>query len=418
MLLVEGVGIAGVPVLECRRLEEAHRRQVAGVQRGEEVVDVVLMIGGFGIARAGNLAVADRRHRARARMGRIARRGVVLERLVVRNVVGRVEGKGPRRGRIAEPLASRRPVGVDDREIETALEPAPGDASHIEQIADVAACHRDLVDGRVGAGVEQRIGIADHREIARAFACVAERLMGRMQQVARTVDHILHGREAVGLARDQVDGARRGGAELRGEVVVAQRIMLRIVPQRRDGVAVVVTHDEAFGRNAGGRRARGADPGREAIHVAVVIGALLGALIVSLVRRERLRGRQAKRIGRAGAVQLGAVGGDWRIRIAVGILVDQVDAGQRLEAVRRIERRQQSVDALWRAPRGFELRLARIVLRHRVSCEIMIEGDVLLKDHDQMLDRCRGTNTARGVVVAIVRYGTRRRSDEGCRKAA
>src|SRR5262249_45745430 len=100
VLLVERIGVAGMAILEGRGLEEAYRRQVAGVERVEEVVDVVLMVARLGHRRAGNEAAADRSHRAGTRVLSISRRREVLERLVVRDVVDRGERGRPRRGRI------------------------------------------------------------------------------------------------------------------------------------------------------------------------------------------------------------------------------------------------------------------------------------------------------------------------------
>ncbi len=57
---------------------------------------------------------------------------------------------------------------------------------------------------------------------------------------------------SVGLPGDQIQMAHDGGAEFGVEEVVAHGVMLGIVPQRRDGVAVVVAHRE-IGRAAGGR---------------------------------------------------------------------------------------------------------------------------------------------------------------------
>src|SRR4029077_7741436 len=143
--------------------------------------------------------------------------------------------------------------------------------------------------------------------------------------------------ESVWLAGDQVDGARRRRSELAGIAVVVHGVVLGIVPQRRDGVAVEVAHRQALGGDGGGRRQRavggsaagGADPRREAVHVAVVVGGLLGLVVVALVRGRRLGRRQPERIGRIGAVLPLVVGRDGRGRIAVGIIGEQVDADER-----------------------------------------------------------------------------------------
>ena len=50
--------------------------------------------------------------------------------------------------------------------------------------------------------------------------------------------------DAVGLPGDKVDGTRGRGAEDGAEGVVVHCIVLRVVPHRGDGVAVVVAHGE------------------------------------------------------------------------------------------------------------------------------------------------------------------------------
>ena len=76
VLLVERVGVAGVGVLVLGRLEVAHRRHVAVLERGVEVRQVVLVVGLVGLA--------DRRLRGRRQVLGVGRGLVVLERVVVR----------------------------------------------------------------------------------------------------------------------------------------------------------------------------------------------------------------------------------------------------------------------------------------------------------------------------------------------
>src|SRR5580700_957782 len=80
VLLVDRVGVAGVPVLVLRRLQVADRGQVVDLQRRVEVGQVVLVVG--------LVRVADREHRAGRQVLRVGGGRVVLERLVVRRVVG------------------------------------------------------------------------------------------------------------------------------------------------------------------------------------------------------------------------------------------------------------------------------------------------------------------------------------------
>jgi hypothetical protein len=87
-----------VAVLVAGCLQEADRRQVArgqvmvrdGAHQRVEVADVVLVVGGVELRHAVDVALgvrADRGQRRRWQVVRVGRRGVVLERLVVRNVV-------------------------------------------------------------------------------------------------------------------------------------------------------------------------------------------------------------------------------------------------------------------------------------------------------------------------------------------
>src|SRR5262249_60959112 len=123
-----------------------------------------------------------------------------------------------------------------------------------------------------------------------------------VKQVAGSAEDVERGREAVGLPRDQVEGPRRRRPELRRIVVVVQREMLGIIPQRRDGIAIEVGHYQRLAADTGRRRPGGADPGRKPIHLSVVVSALFGALIVSLIRGQCLSGRKPEWIGGGGAV--------------------------------------------------------------------------------------------------------------------
>ena len=91
----------------------------------------------------------------------------------------------------------------------------------------------DLIERRIRAHVVQGIAVADIGDVARQVSRVAERLVGPMQQVAgtRSVTFDLS-LNAIGLARDQVDRTRGRWTELRGVVVVVQREVLGVVPQR------------------------------------------------------------------------------------------------------------------------------------------------------------------------------------------
>jgi hypothetical protein len=79
VLLVDRVRVAGVAVLVLGGLQEADRGQVAGLERGVEVRQVVVVVG--------PARVADLRDALRGQVVRVGRRLVVLERRVVRAVV-------------------------------------------------------------------------------------------------------------------------------------------------------------------------------------------------------------------------------------------------------------------------------------------------------------------------------------------
>ncbi len=82
-LLVERIGVAGVSVLVAGRLQEADGGKVARGDGVEEVVSIVLVVAGIAL-------LADGGDGGGTRVLRVGRGGVVLERLVVRNVVGLV----------------------------------------------------------------------------------------------------------------------------------------------------------------------------------------------------------------------------------------------------------------------------------------------------------------------------------------
>ena len=52
----------------------------------------------------------------------------------------------------------------------------------IEHVADIATSHLHLIDGRIGAVIAERIGVADHGD--RGLAGVAVDFVRRVQQVA------------------------------------------------------------------------------------------------------------------------------------------------------------------------------------------------------------------------------------------
>jgi hypothetical protein len=97
-----------------------------------------------------------------------------------------------------------------------------------------------------------------------------------------------------------------------------------------------------------------------------------------------LRRRQAERIGCAGAVLPAVVGRAGIVGITVRIVVDKIDAAQRLEPIVDVERGEQRVDAFGCPRLGLE-RGAVPILRNRIGAKVVIERDVFLEDHDHVL---------------------------------
>ena len=129
-------------------------------------------------------------------------------------------------------------VRVDDRWCcwrEAALEPAPADAFEIEEVADIAAGHLDRSLARDGAAligaaiVECRIGIAgDGSQWGRSCHLAIREGQGYLR--------------IAGLTRNQVESSRCRRPERCIEGIVAHCIVLSVVPQRRDGIAVIIVH--------------------------------------------------------------------------------------------------------------------------------------------------------------------------------
>ena len=95
-LLVQRIGVAGMAVLIGGQLDERHRREVAGLHRVVEVLQVILVVGRIGRLAVGLKRVADRRlERTRARVGRVGGRCVILEPVVMRDVVDDISARPP-----------------------------------------------------------------------------------------------------------------------------------------------------------------------------------------------------------------------------------------------------------------------------------------------------------------------------------
>ena len=140
---------SGMAILDGLRLQEAHRRQVALRQGVIEILEVILVLG--------LVRLADHGGGAGRQMPGIGGLRIILEGLVMGDVVGDGLARDVDRFVAADRLA----VLAAGR-AESALEPAPGDALVVQQIADVASGQCDEAPLGIGAVVEQGIGIGDH----------------------------------------------------------------------------------------------------------------------------------------------------------------------------------------------------------------------------------------------------------------
>ena len=192
----------------------------------------------------------------------------------MRDVVDRRE-REMRLGRHREPRAAGAAVRVDGLQVEPALEPAPGDVAPVEQVADVAARHGDLVDGGVGAHVVLRIGVADHGDVARRWLASPNASWVGCSRLPLPSWTLVAWAKPLAWPEIRLRAPGVDGPNWRRVAVVVHREVLGVVPKRRDGVAVVVTHHQSLGGDGGRRRQRavccrtagGPDPGRETVHL-------------------------------------------------------------------------------------------------------------------------------------------------------
>src|SRR5262249_26856126 len=132
--------------------------------------------------------------------------------------------------------------------VEAALEPAPGDgvcmicavAQEVPNVvvagAGTRAAHTDIGFARGSARIECGTRIADNGSASAAAREHADAAPTHLTGVAGRLG------SEVGIAGDQVQRADRGRPEGGAEGIVAHGEMLRIVPERGDGVAVEVSH--------------------------------------------------------------------------------------------------------------------------------------------------------------------------------
>src|SRR6266480_3963174 len=140
-------------VLVRRRLDKTHRGKVTRACRVPEIGQIVLMFRLVGLSDH-----VDRSWRQVMGIGRLL---VILKRLMVRNIVERRETS---HGSVIG-SADRRAVRVPSSRAKAAMEPSPGDALLVEQIADISPRQGDEILAAGQAVFESRTRIADHGSI-------------------------------------------------------------------------------------------------------------------------------------------------------------------------------------------------------------------------------------------------------------
>jgi hypothetical protein len=88
-LFVGGIGVARMRVLEGRGLQESDGGQIAIVERGKEIVGVVLMVGRVELMTVCLIAAANGRDGTWPGVGEVGSRSVVLEGLMMLDVIQR-----------------------------------------------------------------------------------------------------------------------------------------------------------------------------------------------------------------------------------------------------------------------------------------------------------------------------------------
>ena len=161
--------------------------------------------------------------------------------------------------------------------------------------------------------------------------------------------------DAVGLPGDQIDDTRRRRTKRRSIGVVAHGKELRIIPLRGHGVAVKIAHHFVTAR---------AGVQRKQIHQAGIKCQLLRGIVVILIGGDGSRAVNPKWTRGPGAV-------GW---IEIGIEIQQGTA-------KTVHRR--------RVGRRLKLWFAHRIGRDRIGSEIVVEGNVFLENHYQVLNGCR-----------------------------
>ena len=173
----------------------------------------------------------------------------------------------------------------------------------------------------------------------------------------------------MGLARDQIERPDRRRPPVAGEVVIAHREALRVIPERGHRIPVVVAHDDGgIALGEAGLRRHGMIERNELVHEPAVDRLLLVHVAMILGALDDAVASEAER------VHIHLLAGH-RVHVVIGIVHQQLRVLPVVLNHRRVR---------LRVERDF----AAKVLRNRVGPEVLIERAVLIEDHDQVLDRC------------------------------
>ena len=245
------------------RLQETHRGKVASAHRVEKVVDIVLMIGRVAIVARSLKSTWDG-------MLPIGSGGVILKRCMMRNVISLRDTGDLRRVRA---LASGGSVRVRDRQVETALEPAPANAGRIQQVANVLTAHLQHFASSCRTHIAEGIGITDYGETT-----VSVRMppLPFMFCTTPSVWPATTLRALPSTAQTSFHRRCHSG------------VILRVVPQRGHRIAVEVPHDHSrrpnLWRSRVRWRSRGPHVKWKKVHQSAIKRHLLRTVIVVLVR--------------------------------------------------------------------------------------------------------------------------------------
>src|SRR4030095_11718538 len=135
------------------------------------------------------------------------------------------------------------------REVETTLEPPPGNALVVQQVPDVTSCEFYQILPSSQTILKSGPRVADH---------------GCLDNLGVQGANVSNDSEPVSLSRNEVDCTRSGRSERCLVGVVAHRKVLCVVPECRHRIPIVVTHDNGFAQSELAKRSGG--PGAAGEH--------------------------------------------------------------------------------------------------------------------------------------------------------